>query len=224
MYCPVDGEEYREGITRCPEHDVDLAVDPIEALEDRPLLGALDERSVMRLAFRVLLGAAVVYAVAGTAFAVLLSLPSVREAYDGAWDDVLRILQAVDGAAWGVGIAAIAVLAGAVLVRTYSLLRSGGIPDRDREGAPPLSDKVMRVLFALVLLFAALYAVTGVATAWGNAEYVSGVAFGSPEDPSQTHIALTALHRAAYSCAVASFACMAAALVKRTYDRMSAES
>lgn len=39
MYCPVDGAEYREGITRCPEHDVDLVDEPLEPdEEDEPLL------------------------------------------------------------------------------------------------------------------------------------------------------------------------------------------
>ncbi|HEV2754307.1 MAG TPA: hypothetical protein VG318_00835 [Actinomycetota bacterium] len=220
MYCPVDGTEYREGITRCPEHDVDLVDEPLEPEEaDEPLLDLIDDRFAIRLAFRVLLAAAAVYALSGVVFSVMLFFPSLRESFDSGTATAFRLLQAVNGGAWAVGMAALGALAGAVLVRTYSLLRGGAMPPAAEE--PPASN-VMRLLLAILIVSSALWAATGVLTAWENAEYVSGVAFGRPEDPSQTHIALSALHSAAYACAVAAFAGMAGALVKRTYDRMSA--
>ena len=35
MYCPVDGDEFVEGVTRCPEHDVDLVEEPPELRRQR---------------------------------------------------------------------------------------------------------------------------------------------------------------------------------------------
>ena len=34
MYCPVDGDEFVEGVTRCPEHDVHLVEEPPELDEE----------------------------------------------------------------------------------------------------------------------------------------------------------------------------------------------
>ncbi|MFN2588561.1 MAG: hypothetical protein ABR613_10660 [Actinomycetota bacterium] len=215
----MDGDEYREGITRCPEHDVDLVEEPPEPDEDEgPLLGWPDDRAAVRLAFLVLIAAGAVYAVSGVVFGVLLWFPSVRESGEAT---ALRLAQAVNAGAWAIGMAALGALGGAVLVKTYALLR--GRSRLEHPATEPAPGAAMRLLFGLVIVFSVLWAVTGVATSWENAELSTGFYRSQgPDDPSDAFVALVAVNSAAYACAVGSFAVMAAALARRVYARVAA--
>ena len=65
MYCPIDGDEFVEGVTRCPEHDVDLVEEPPEFADEevQDLVDYFSEAKSLRTARRVLVAAAIVYVV-----------------------------------------------------------------------------------------------------------------------------------------------------------------
>lgn len=101
MYCPVCGDEFREGFTRCPEHDVELVDEPPELEEPVSIWERFidrerfDDRKVMRVAFIVLLVAAAAYALSGFIAATLLALIQLRD-----WEsfDAVQLFQNVQSA------------------------------------------------------------------------------------------------------------------------------
>ena len=225
MYCPVDGDEFREGITRCPEHDVDLVEDPPDLELPSSWTDRFDDRTAVRVSFWVFVAVATVYALTGLITAVILLLTELWE-----WEafDTAVLFQRIQSAMFPVGIGVLGILVGALVVRTYLALPAPPdnaplSPPRGSEGAPhgPMSDGLVRFLFALTLIFALLWVVTGIAIAQEQAEFQlsSPVFGGEQEEPSNSFITLSALHYVAYVTGVASLSVMGAGLVVRTYVR-----
>lgn len=219
MYCPVDGIEYREGVTRCPEHDVDLVPDPPDVAPAPPSFWQrLDAESAARAAFAAVVGAGVVYAAAGVVVNVMFPILVRR---DSAGYDWLQYVHSANQAAWSVGVAALGALAAGVLVRVYSRLSSRPAP-ADSESPPLGWDRLMSVLFTLVVLFAAIWVATGVATAQESARLTANpFALSSEQEmPSDTMLDLFALHYASFACGVGSLAIMGALVLRRAHARI----
>src|SRR3712207_2814037 len=116
MYCPVDGMEYREGIARCPQHDVDLVDDPPDVVESEPWLDRVALEGLPGWAAIVVALAGIVYAISGAAVNLWTALATSRE-----WVETgaLTALRFAHSTSWAVGLGAFGCLAAAVLGRTY---------------------------------------------------------------------------------------------------------
>ena len=220
MYCPVDGIEYREGITRCPEHDVDLVAEPPDVEDDPPgLWERLDGGAAARVAFAVAVVSALLYAVSGIVLNAWYSLAFTRE-----WRSFLfgQVTQFVQAGAFSVALGALGCLAAGVLLRGYQRLSAAPAPlPAVTERAEGWTARAMPVLFALVAGFAVLWAVTGIATAWDSAR-LSVSTFGTePADAGDGYINLAALNNAAYTCGLASLAVMGAETLRRAHARLT---
>lgn len=226
MYCPVDGAEFREGTTRCPEHDVDLVDEPPDLGEPLSWVERFTDRTAVRLSFLVFLIAAVVYALAGVVSALIVLMVQLRQ-----WraTEPATVLYEVQSAAFPVAVAGFGALAGALVLRTYLVLSQRQRVDSEE---PPVSDDgttstagpipsvIMRLLFALTIVFSLMWAVTGIATSRQQAEYSSSFAFGGVEDkPGESYITLQALNYVGYSGGVTSLAIMGAGLVLQAHER-----
>ncbi|MFN2526357.1 MAG: hypothetical protein ABR505_08860 [Actinomycetota bacterium] len=226
MYCPIDGEEFREGITRCPEHGVELEEEPPEIEELLSFLDRFNDRIIMRITFVVLLAAAFVYAVSGATVAFLYLMIQFR---DWEADSAAFSLQQIQSAAFPIGIAALGGMVGAVILRIYLRhpeRRSEDARASDSERDPdrsfgPISPTVMRLLFALTVLFALLWAGTGIATSKEQVEltHAFGNVAGERPEPSDTYLTLAALNYAGYTGGVAALAIMGAGLIAGTHER-----
>ena len=223
MFCPVDGDEFVEGITRCPEHHVELVEEPPELEESLSWIDRFNDRTGVRIAFLVFVIAAVVYALSGFTTA-LIYLTS--ELQDERTFETAQIFQEVQSATFPVAIATLGILAGALLLRGYLLMdkrasmRIG--PDQaieEQEGEGPISPGLMRVFFTLTVMFALLWAATGIATSKEQAEYSTPFGVGSDEEPIDTFILLVALNHGAYTGGVTCLAIMGAGLIARTHRR-----
>jgi hypothetical protein len=51
MYCPIDGDEFRERVTRCPEHGVDLVEEPPDLEKPISWIARFNDRAAVRLSF-----------------------------------------------------------------------------------------------------------------------------------------------------------------------------
>lgn len=124
MYCPVDGDEFQEGVTRCPEHDVQLVEDQPVLQERLSWIDRFNDRTAVRLSFLVLAASALVYALSGFVTALLYLLIQHL-----GWEaiDTVQVFQQVQSAAFPVGLAALGTLAGALLLRTYPLVSETGV-------------------------------------------------------------------------------------------------
>ena len=219
MYCPVDGDEFREGITRCPEHDVELVEQPPE--DEDAGRSILDERRGSRLAFAALFIGASVYGLVGLAQGSLLAWASIRHGpIDFSW------MQFIQNAAFGLALGAFGVLAGLTILRGFDRL-SGFLGRRQSNGLRrEVADEVrwtsrltgrfaMRLLLALVTLFAVIWMLTGVLTSHESAQFRVDP-FGAQEsEPDATLVTLYALHYASFACGVGAFGVMAAAMMLR---------
>jgi hypothetical protein len=215
--------EYREGLTRCPQHDVDLVDEPPELEEElRPsFLDRIDDRAAIRYTFIAALGAAALYAITGVAFSLLIMFQ------DGAaWESKVPLyLEYTQRAAWTIALAGVAAIGGAVLVRTYARLRDPGpAPGEDdgAEGGP--GDGMIRLLYTLVVVFALVWAATSVATAWETAQFENSARGGFPtsfDEPSQTFLALIAVQNASWACGTAAVVVMGGTLLRRLQVRMT---
>ena len=81
----------------------------------------------------------------------------------------------------------------------------------------------MRVLFALTIVFALLWAGTGAATSEERAEYstgIVGISEGLPNEPDDSFITLVSIYYAAYGLGIACLAIMGAGLIVRANRRM----
>lgn len=233
MYCPVCGDEFREGFTRCPEHDVELVEEPVDIeAEERefPHLPALDERFGIRVAFGVLLASAIVYALT----TLIYNLASV-------WALWLRTdptdpfgWQHIRAAAFSLGLGSFGVLAGAVLLRTYQRISRGYPAPRAKAAFDEPESKwvarltgagFMRLLLALVGVFALVWFVTGVVTQNEVVRYQLSFPIQSDlPTPSRGLISMVALHDVTFDGGIAAFALMAAALMVRTHQMLTSGS
>jgi len=225
MYCPVDGDEFQEGVTRCPEHDVELVEDQ-PVFEDRlSWIDRFNDRSAVRLSFLVFVAAAIVYALSGFVTALLYLL---IQHWDWEAIDNVQVFQQVQSASFPVGIAALGALAGALLLRTYLFLSETGVAAAGSEpakaetlwdGSVPAA--LMRLLFALSVVFALLWAGTGIATSRDQVEYQAsfGGFGGDAEPPSDAFVTMATVNTAAYTGGVATLAIMGAGLMARTHAR-----
>lgn len=220
MYCPIDGDEFREGITRCPEHGVDLVEEPPDLEEPASWIDRFNDRTAVHLSFVVLLLAAVIYAIAGFITAGIYLMTQLQH-----WKaiETAQVFNQVQAAAFPVGLAAFGALAGALLLRTYLLFsdRASVSSSSDEESAPgPIPGTIMRLLFALTVVFALLWAGTGIATSRDQVESSASFGFGgTPEEPDDSFITLLTLNHVGYTGAVASLAIMGAGLILRTHQR-----
>jgi cytochrome b subunit of formate dehydrogenase len=226
MYCPVCGDEYREGVTHCPEHGVELVDEPPELEEAVPLLQRFNDRTAVRIPFITLLVAGVVYAVSGLVTSTLSVLIFVRE-----WDaaTAAQIAQGVQSGAFAVAVGAMGALSGAVLLRAYLAIAKAdereapvaSDPGEEDVRKSPIGSALMRLLFALMIVFTLLWVATGIITSTELAELTAApfAAFerGEPEDSLVT---LFALNHAAYSGGIACLAIMGAALIVRGHERL----
>jgi hypothetical protein len=219
MYCPVDGDEFVEGVVRCPEHDVDLVEEPPE-LDDEEVRDFVDyfsEAKSLRTARRVLVVAAIVYAIAGVLTSVLYGLANIQ---GGDSFDLVNIVSSAQMAGRVVALAALGVMTGTLLLRAYTWLRNGD--RRVVNGEPSPADGLTRLLLALLVVFTILWALSGIATAGNDADSQTGmVTFGGQEEePSKTYVNLTAIHFAAYNGAVACLVLMAGRLIVQWHRRL----
>jgi hypothetical protein len=153
MYCPICGDEYREGITRCPEHDVELVAEPPELEETASFLERLDERIAIRAVFIALLVATVIYALSGIVTSTFFALIQLAD-WEGGFDSAV-LSQNIQSGAFAVGVGALGCLAGAVLLRAYLAMSGMGEPDVTAAGSPDsgapaggIGAAIMRLLFA----------------------------------------------------------------------------
>ena len=221
----MDGVEYREGITRCPDHDVSLVEGAPAADEGSAWTDGGYDRIALRIVFGVIVVAGVVHAVAGAAAAFIAGS---REA---SGDDVTRALFLGDVAtgAFRAFIGAIGVLGGTVLLRAYSNMtaraHSGTGFEVGRRGSHPprtrLGTEVMRVLFVLSVVFTLLWVGTGILTAKDEAEYFYQVVSGTiADEPRRAFVTLSTLHRVSYYAGVACLVTMGGLLALTAYLRM----
>lgn len=222
MYCPIDGDEFVEGVTRCPEHDVDLVEEPPQVDTDdvRALVDYFKEQLSLRTARRFLFAGAVLYAVGGSITSVLYGLAQIQ---GGDSFDLFNVVSTAQAVGRVVALAALGVMTGTLLLRAYTWLSQ-----EDRRsatgGEPSPADGLTRLFLALLVVFTILWAVTGVATAGDTADFQTGmVTFGGQEEePSKTFVRLTAIHYASYNVAAACLVIMAGRLIVLWHRRLGA--
>ena len=221
MYCPVCGDEFADGVTRCPEHDVELVDEPPELDEPLSWVDRFNDRVALRITFIVFLVAAVVYAISGASTALLFNFmqPANENSFEKA-----PLAQQIQSASFPIAIAALGVLAGALLLRTYLSMTGHSetpeMPPGSAIGHSPISQGVMRLLFALSVVFALMWAGTGIASSQEGIERRS-VRIGTEEEPTDTYLLLSTLNYVAYTGALTSLAIMGAGLMVGAHRRMS---
>ena len=229
MYCPVDGMEYREGITRCPEHDVPLVDEPPEA-EPRPsVFDRFRGEGPAGIAAIVLALAGIVYAVTGVVSGAWATLAQRREWLRTTPIDAVDFLQS---AAWSIGLGALGCLGAAVLARVYLRLVAAvpagepGDEDEEEDFEPPSGAWFMPLLSTLVDCFAAVWVAVSLWIAWETATTPApGVVFQpTPTGDDDLLLDLFAFQSAAFACLVGSIATMGALLMARAHDRLSGAS
>lgn len=223
-YCPICGDEYIDGVTRCPEHDVELVDEPPELDQEPSWVDRVDHRGLLKITFIVFLLAALVYAVSGAVSAVLLGLLYFQRSSN---NEMAAVFGQVQSAAFPVAISCLGILAAALLLRVYLVSSetymspSASVNRSNRSGVlDSLGPQMMRLLLALTIMFALLWAGTGIATSQQRAESRAN-AFPPaqrPEDDAQ--VILFTLNYAAYTGGVACLAIMGAGLMMRAYSRL----
>ena len=236
MYCPVDGDEFREGITRCPEHDVDLVDDRPQIEEPASLykrtvgfFEQVDGRMAARMGFMIILISGGIYAVSGLTAGILFGLSQHTAFRPGG---AIEIAQSIQFASFPLVIGTLGMLGGAVLLRVYISLSSHSW-DRSSDKQQPLdspiaksgflSRRMIRVLYLVAVLFIVLWIGTGIATSWEEAK--QRFTFQSPFDPgankpSGIFLTLWGLHSAAYAGGLGSLAIIGGDLVVRAHDHL----
>jgi hypothetical protein len=226
MYCPVCGDEYIERVTHCPEHDVALVEDPPDLNESISWVDRFNDRTAVRVAFMIFLVATVLYAISGFASATLFMLSQFRN-----WTahEASALLNSIQTAFFPIALAALGTLAGALLLRTYlratqaselSTGDDGRSHDSIRVG--PIGSGIMRLLFAQTVVFALLWAGTGIATSREQIKQRTALQFLANEEdrPDETFITLATLNYAAYVGGVACLAIMGAGLIVTGHRRL----
>lgn len=221
VYCPVDGAEYREGITRCPQHDVALVEEPPEIDEPQPWLDRVSLEGLPGWAAVILALAGIVYAVAGTIYSLWIALAESRE-----WTETptLTAVGFAQSAAWAIGLGAFGCLAAAVLGRTYVRLTRPPAPaldpddedDEDDDLPPESNDWFMPVVSTLTICFAVVWMALALVVAWKTRNLADE--FGYPSG-DLSH--LYAYQSAAAACTLGSLVVMGALLMGRAHDRLS---
>lgn len=222
MYCPVDGTEWREGITRCPEHDVDLVDEPPEPEEAQPWLGATRLEGLPGVAGLAAALAGIAYAVTGTLFNLWGALSSTA----GIEPRGMTVLRFAQSASFAIGLGGLASLGAAVLAKTYTrLTQPPPIPlededdEDDEDDLPPEGgDTFMTVVSTLAICFAVAWVGLSVVVAWKTRTLGGDSFFGSEDDGLMN---LFAYQSAAAACTAGSIAVMGALLMARVHDRLS---
>lgn len=228
MYCPVDGMEYREGITRCPEHDVDLVPQPptgpeLDDDEDESWLERVGLEGVPGIAAIVVALAGVVYAVAGTIFSLWTALGTSAELLESAPVKTARFAQS---ASWAIGLGAFGCLAALVLARAYVRLqeppaRPEEEEEDDEDDLPPESpSSFVPVVSTLTICFAVVWMGLAIAVAWKTRSLGDGLVFQSSDSDNGLG-RLFAYQAAAAACTLGSLAVTASLLMARAHDRLT---
>lgn len=125
MYCPVCGAEYREGFTRCLDHDVELVEEPPDVIdEERPWPGRLtawNARRVIRAVFIAFIATATLYVVAGVLMAVLIILQGPDLASERFFEQ-LRLIERISQATFRIGLGLFGILAASLGLEAYLLI------------------------------------------------------------------------------------------------------
>lgn len=218
MYCPVDGMEYREGITRCPQHDVPLVDEPPEEDEPEPLLGRWRVDGMAGPASIAVALSGIVYAVAGTINALWAAM---AELPDGASGGTITIARFAQSGSWAVGLGAFGCLAAAVLAKAYARLTGPRLPadEEDDEELPAESgDWFVPLVSTLTVCFAVVWGAVAIVIAWKTKTLDDSVLFGSPDDGLTDWFAYQG---AAAACTLGSLAVVGSLLMARAYDRLA---
>lgn len=225
-YCPSCGAEHLPDVSHCSDCGTELVDDPPEATEPAPWLERLNDRLILRVVFVVFLIAATIYAVGGSFAALHFTVGFLREweSFQGA-----QVSQQVAAAAFPVAIVALGAIVGAFLLRAYlswsdqpGSRRAEVEEDAERSGETHgRMNALMRLLFALTVVFALMWAVTGIATSREMAEFQTLTNPGPFEEPDDRYLILSALHYSSYVAAVASLAIMGAILILRAHRRLT---
>lgn len=221
MFCPVDGTEWREGITRCPEHDVDLVDEPPEIVESPSAFERLRGEGLAGAAAIVVAIAGIVYAVTGVIFNGWVALAQKRQ-----WEPTTPIdaVQFLQSAAWAAGLGALGCLGAAVLSRVY--LRLARPPDQVAEEADDEEDDYpvpqgawfVPLLSTLTGCFAVAWFGLSLWLAWESATAPVAEIFG---DEGSLAADLYFFQNAALAGLGGSLATLGALLMARAHDRLS---
>ncbi|MDQ3953863.1 MAG: hypothetical protein M3279_13025 [Actinomycetota bacterium] len=223
MYCPVDGIEWREGITRCPEHDVDLVDEPPEVAARPSVFDRLRGEGLAGYAAIVVAVAGIVYAVTGVVFNGWAVLAQSREWLPTTPIDAVQFLQS---AAWAAGLGTLGCLGAAVLARVHLRLTRPPEPaatDEEADDYPvPEGAWFVPLLATLVACFSALWFALSLWIAWENATSPTGEIFGfTPGDEGALASNLYFFQNAALAGLGGSLATLGALLMARAHDRLS---
>lgn len=225
-YCPSCGAEYHADVSHCSDCGSELVDDPPAATEPVPWLERLNDRLILRGVFVVFLVAALIYALAGSFGAVLVTVGHLRQ-----WESfrAAQPFQNVASAAFPVAIAALGGLVGAFLLRAYLSWadRSGTEEGQNGEGAHATGGRMgnlMRLLFALTVVFAIMWAVTGIATSREVAEFQTFANVPPFDEPEDRYVILAALHYSSYVAGVASLTIMGSLLILKAHQRLPGDN
>lgn len=199
-YCPACGAEYLEGVEECADCGLPLVDEPPELEEGPSFLDRVTAAWVLRGVFLALIVSAVAYAFIGIA-TMLFFVFSDDSPYEGGFN-LIHDLNEVQTSLFGIAVASIAILGGALLIRRYEE------PNTFRLRP---STVALRILFWIVVIFSAIWAVTGIATSRLQTDQSLGLQnVGEGEEPSESDVTLLMLHYAAYIGGTTAFAIMVA--------------
>lgn len=227
MYCPVDGMEYREGITRCPQHDVPLVDEAPEIEEEPGILERLDLEGAAGIAVVVVAVTSLAWAISAIFVNGWFALAASRD-----WEPpgVLDVFHVVQGAAGPIALGTLGFLGAALMSRGFARL-GGRTPEAETEEPAPSEDGppeltgaagwIVTLLTSLVVVFVIAWIATGIAVSIEQIGAEGNLFPGSPfEGPSDSYLKLSALNDAAYTCGFGALVTLAALLMARAYDRV----
>lgn len=217
MYCPIDGDEFQEGFTHCPEHDVELVDElPDDFFRAATLSWAarLKLNLLLQIAFFLLVVSACIRVVAAVSNGILYLIATFGS--EGDFGRKYVIASTVESTASGILFSCLVVMAGFLVIEIFSKMAPRALRKKTRDGTTPdpldWRDRVMRLLFALFIGFALMHIVAALVTSNAEAELRTsfGAFGGGAEPPSDLVNTMFALKYASYGGASATLGLMLA--------------